>query len=161
MAQQVTVQSVGPADRDWVKAFVTEHWGADLVASQGVGHVPSALPGFIARVGGAPVGLLTYDPGAEAWEIVSVNNASGTPGVGSALLAAVEDAARAEGCRRLWLITTNDNIRALAFYQKRGYVLSALHCDSLAPARALKPWIPASAENGIPIRDEIELEKRL
>jgi N-acetylglutamate synthase-like GNAT family acetyltransferase len=77
------------------------------------------------------------------------------------LIEAVAAAARASGCRRVWLITTNDNLTALAFYQKRGFVLTALHPNAVAASRKLKPEIPLVAENGIPIRDELELELRL
>jgi ribosomal protein S18 acetylase RimI-like enzyme len=74
------------------------------------------------------------------------------------LIEAVVGAARSAGCRRVWLITTNDNLTALAFYQKRGFVLTALHPNAIAESRKLKPEIPLVAENSIPIRDELELE---
>ena len=79
-------------------------------------------------------------------------------GVGTALLDAVRDAAVQAGCRRIWLITTNDNLRALGFYQKRGYRLVAVHRDALQRSRELKPSIPLVSPDGIPLRDEIELE---
>ena len=83
-------------------------------------------------------------------------------GVGSALLGAVEELARRRGCKRLWLVTTNDNTHALAFYQRRGFVLAALHRDAVTEARkTLKPSLPLVGEGGIPLRDELELEKRL
>ena len=83
------------------------------------------------------------------------------PGRGGAstVLAAIADTARAAGCRRLWLITTNDNLHALGFYQRRGLALAVLHRDAVTEARrTLKPEIPLIGDNGIPIRDEIELE---
>jgi ribosomal protein S18 acetylase RimI-like enzyme len=78
--------------------------------------------------------------------------------VGSALIEAATQAARRVGCRRLWLITTNDNTHALRFYQKRGFVIAAIHVNALEKARRLKPEIPLIGEDGIPLRDEIELE---
>jgi len=66
------------------------------------------------------------------------------------------------GCRRVWLVTTNDNVDALAFYQRRGFRLAALHRAAVTEAReTLKPEIPEVARNGIPIRDELELELEL
>jgi hypothetical protein len=63
------------------------------------------------------------------------------------------------GCRRLWLLTSNDNLRALGFYQQRGLRLCALHAGALARDRALKPEIPeVNPDNGIPLRDLLELE---
>jgi hypothetical protein len=56
------------------------------------------------------------------------------------------------------LITTNDNVAALRFYQKRGFTLAALHKNALEQSRRLKPQIPLLGLDGIPLRDEIELE---
>jgi ribosomal protein S18 acetylase RimI-like enzyme len=78
--------------------------------------------------------------------------------VGTALINAVIEAARRQGCTRVWLITTNDNLHALRFYQKRDFVLVAVHANAVARARQIKPEIPLIGRDGIPIRDEIELE---
>ena len=83
-------------------------------------------------------------------------------GVGSALVGEVERIAHAAGCGRLWLITTNDNVDALRFYQPRGFRLVALHAGTVDDSRAgLKPEIPKVGEHGIPLRDELELEREL
>jgi ribosomal protein S18 acetylase RimI-like enzyme len=79
-------------------------------------------------------------------------------GIGSALLDAVTDEARRQGCRRLWLITTNDNLHALRFYQRRELRLVSVHRDAVDDARQLKPSIPLVGEYGIPLHDELELE---
>jgi GNAT superfamily N-acetyltransferase len=76
-------------------------------------------------------------------------------------LEAAADLARARGCNRLWLITTNDNLRALRMYQRRGLRLAALHPGALDRTRELKPWVPQIGADGIPLRDELELEMRL
>jgi len=77
------------------------------------------------------------------------------------LVAAVKRAAQETGCRRLWLITTNDNLDALRLYQRRGFTLAAVHPNAAAEARRLKPEIPLIGEYGIPIRDELELEMEI
>ncbi len=69
-------------------------------------------------------------------------------GVGSTLVAAVVDAAWKQGCRKLSVVTSNDNVRALSFYQRRGTV---------EKLRRIKPEIPKLRRNDIPIRDELEL----
>jgi hypothetical protein len=56
------------------------------------------------------------------------------------------------------LVTTNDNLNALRFYQKRGFVLVAVHRNALEVSRKLKPEIPLVGMDSIPLRDEIELE---
>ena len=69
--------------------------------------------------------------------------------------------ARRQGYSRLWVITTNDNIDALRFYQRRGFCLVRVYRGAVDRSRAsLKPEIPAVGAYGIPLRDEIELEKQ-
>ena len=77
------------------------------------------------------------------------------------LVLAARDIAIQSNCTRLWLITTNDNIPALIFYQNRGFNLVAIHKNALEFSRRLKPEIPMIGLDGIPIRDEIELEMML
>ena len=61
-------------------------------------------------------------------------------------------------CKRIWLITTNDNINAIKFYQKCGFVFSAVYCDAIKNSRRIKPEIPLIGNFNIPIRDELEFE---
>lgn len=66
--------------------------------------------------------------------------------------------AEAQDCRRLWLVTSNDNFPALRLYQKRGFRLVAVYPNAFTEYRKLKPSIPIYGIDSIPIRDEIELE---
>ena len=152
------VRPVRAEDRDWIRRFVAERWGAEVVVARGVLYRPHELAGIVAEGDGGPIGLLTYQISGDACEIVTLDSVRPSMGVGTALLEAVKDAARAAGCRRLWLVTTNDNLEALRFYQKRGFVLAAVHRNAVAAARRLKPEISRTGAHGIPIRDEIELE---
>jgi GNAT superfamily N-acetyltransferase len=74
------------------------------------------------------------------------------------LLGAVEEVARAQGCRRLRLVTTNNNLRALLFYQRAGFRLVALMPGAVEESRKLKPSIPELDAAGLPISDELHLE---
>lgn len=94
-------------------------------------------------------------------ELVTIDAGISRQGIGSQLLAQVENAARAVGCKKIWLITTNDNTDAAAFYTRRGYRLVAVHLDALDESRRLKPSIPTIGDRGIPLRDEWEFEKDL
>lgn len=116
------------------------------------------LRGFIAWEDGSRLGLVTYNVDGNECEITSLNTMRESIGIGSALLNAVKVAAIAAHCQRLWLITTNDNLRALRFYQKRGWRLVAVYPNALEQSRRLKPEIPLMGLDGIPLRDEIELE---
>jgi GNAT superfamily N-acetyltransferase len=149
---------VTPADRPWITGFLRQAWAGPAVVTRGKIHRADELPGFLAARDGAPVGLATYRIEANQCEIITFNSMEENAGVGTALLAAVADAARRAGCRRLWLVTTNDNTAALRFYQRRGLHLVAVHRDALDASRKLKPGIPLTGNDGIPLRDEIELE---
>ena len=138
-----------------------ERWGGEVVVSRGRVSRPSELRGLLAEADGHPLGLVTYEVRESQCEVVTLDSLSEKKGIGTALMAAVENKARASGCRRLWLITTNDNTRALRFYQKLGFTLAALHRDAIAESRKLKPSIALVGEDGIQIRDEVELEKAL
>jgi ribosomal protein S18 acetylase RimI-like enzyme len=147
-----------PDDRPWVQKFVRERWHAPFVVSHGRAYHPEEFPGFQARLEGTCAGLVTYEIRERSCEIVTLDSLVEDRGVGTALIRAVVAAARAAVCRRLWLITTNDNLRALGFYQKRGFGLVALHRNALDRSRQLKPQIGFIGEHGIPLRDELELE---
>ena len=153
-----TIRTLDADDRGWVRQFMIDRWGAPTVVGHGVVYEPDRLPGFAAYAGGALAGLLTYRIAGAACEIVTLDSLREGTGVATALIAAAEAAAQAAGCARLWLITTNDNLRALRFYQKRGFRMVAVHRGAVDRARALKPEIPLLGNDGIPLRDEIELE---
>ncbi|KEO82288.1 acetyltransferase [Tumebacillus flagellatus] len=146
-------------DRAWLRAFLIEHWGSpQMVYSKGV-HECDQLPGFAAFVEGEVVGVATLSAQEDACEVVSLDSLREGRGIGSALMQAVEQWASEQGLARIRLITTNDNLNALAFYQKRGYELVRLYPRAVEAARRVKPQIPLIADNGLPIRDELELEK--
>jgi ribosomal protein S18 acetylase RimI-like enzyme len=121
------------------------------------------LPAFVAEVEGDPAGLLTWRHDAEAGtvEVVGIEAWTRGRGVGAALLRAVRSEARRLGVHRLWLITNNDNLDAMRFYQRRGWQLVAVHRTGADRSRAVKPSIPLVGDHGIPVHHEVELELRL
>lgn len=156
-----TIVQILPLDdnyRDWATNILNKTWDAPLVVSRGRLHDASKLPGYIAVHGTEPVGLATYHIAGDECELVTLNSLRSKLGIGSALVAAVKEKAINAGCRRMWLITTNDNTSAIRFYQQRGFRLAALYKDALVESRRLKPQIPLVGEDGIPIRDELEFE---
>jgi GNAT superfamily N-acetyltransferase len=157
----VSVRPLDASDRDWVVAFLREH-GSEAVAGHGTLMRPAELPGLVAEADGERVALLTYRLDGDGCEVVSLHSGREGIGAGTALLEAAEREARAAGCARLWLVTTNDNLGGLGFYQRRGLRLVALRPGAVdASRRTLKPEIPETGDGGIPIRDELELELRL
>jgi len=155
------VRPLGAADRPWLEELVPELWGAPIVVGRGRVHRVAELPGFVALEGDARVGLVTYLVEGEACELVTINSLREGAGIGTRLVEAVVDTAREAGCRRVWLITTNDNLRMLRFAQRRGFSLVAVYPNALEESRKLKPEIPSAGMHRIPLRDELELELRL
>lgn len=126
-------------------------------------HDPGADEAFLAEDRARSlVGLVTYRPDGADCEVSTLYVVESWRGVGTALMEAVVDAARHAGCRRLWLVTTNDNVDALRFYQRRGFRLAQLRAGAVDESRTrLKPSIPEVGDHGIGIHDEIVLERRL
>jgi ribosomal protein S18 acetylase RimI-like enzyme len=157
----VEVRPRSQGDDAFTEGLLTARWGSPRVVSRGRVHDATKLPGFVASVNGRVSGLATYRVDGAECELVTLDSLAENRGVGTALIEAVSSAARALHCRRLWLVTTNDNTRALRFYQLRGFRLAALRPDAVSASRRLKPEIAATGLDGIPLRDEIELELAL
>lgn len=119
--------------------------------------------GLVAVAGTRRVGLLTWrlERSAEITAL-AVDPGSRRRGVGRALLDEAAQRLRELSVDRVWLVTTNDNLEALTLYQKAGYRLATLRAGAIDDLRRrIKPSIPEIASNGIPIRDELELELEL
>lgn len=158
---KVQIKPLTEEDRFWVSTFTTEQWGAPRVVMRGHVYEVEQLPGFKAVQQDKNIGLITYRLHGDECEIVTLNSLVEGMGIGTELLKAVMQKAASSKCKRIWTITTNDNVTALRFYQTRGFVLAALHRNALEKSRELKPEIPTHGHDDIPIRDEIELEINL
>jgi hypothetical protein len=145
----VRVRPREAADQVAARAFLARH---NSVRAARLGELvyPLDHPAFVAETaGGQLAGMLTYVPGQD-WQQCEILT-----------LHAAGQLARRKGCTRLWVITTNDNVDALRFYQRRGFCLVAVHRGAVDRSRArLKPEIPTAGAYGIPLRDETELERR-
>ncbi len=159
----VKVRPREATDQAAARAFLARH-NSLRVARLGELVHPLDHPAFVAEAaGGRLAGMLTYVPG-QHWqqcEILTLHAGQQWRGAGTALIEAAGQLARRQGCTRLWVITTNDNVDALRFYQRRGFCLVRVHRGAADRSRAsLKPEIPPVGAYGIPLRDEIELERR-
>ena len=150
------------ADQAAARAFLVRHHHA-RGARLGQLFDPLEYPALLAEDDdGQLLGMLTYVPqqGWEQCEVLTLHVSEQWHGAGTALIEAVEQLAAQYGCARLWVITTNDNVDALRFYQRRGFCLVRVHPGAVDRSRAsLKPEIPVVGAYGIPLRDEIELER--
>lgn len=161
VSKGLTVRVLRADETAWLREQMVALWGSPVVLSRGRTHDASRLSALICEAGGETVGLATYDVRDGDCELVTIDAFTRGRGIGTMLLDAVIQAARQHGCRRLWLITSNDNLSALRFYQRRGLQLVALHRGAIDEARRVKPEIPLVGDEGIPIHDELELELQL
>lgn len=152
------VRELLDGDRPWAGALVARHLGSPRIVSRGSVHDSRELRGLVAETAGESVGLLQHRLEDRQCEVVVLIAMARRAGVGRQLVGAIVDLARARGCRRLWLVTTNDNRGAAAFYRALGWRQVAVHRGAVREARRLKPEIPELAADGTPIEDEIEFE---
>ncbi len=145
-------------DSDWIVELLTKEWGSTKIVTRGNTWTADELPAVVAITGDERTGLATYRIDGDSCEMISLNSLMENIGIGTALVNEVKRRAKVAGCKRLWLITTNDNLKAIRFYQRRGFVLVAVHRNALDESRRLKPSIPLVGLDGIPMRDEIEME---
>jgi 2-oxo-4-hydroxy-4-carboxy--5-ureidoimidazoline (OHCU) decarboxylase/GNAT superfamily N-acetyltransferase len=155
----VAVRAMTAEDAGWADRLLSAYQGTRMTARLGELLDPLELPGLVAEVGGSPVGLLTYRVDGDQVEALTIHAQASGRGVGSALLAAAVDEARRLAVRRLWLVTTNDNLHAIRFYLRRGMHVARLHEGAVDRDRMLKPEMSrVNGENGIPMRDLVEFE---
>ena len=112
-------------------------------------------------IDGEVKGIITYNIENNECEIVSLDSLYENVGIGSELINQVVNEANINGYKRVWLITTNDNTHAIRYYQKRGFNMVAIHRNAINESRKIKPQIPITGFDGIPILHEIEFEKML
>jgi GNAT superfamily N-acetyltransferase len=162
VAGPVVLRRIVADDRESVGRLLRDEWGSERVVVRGEEYRPADLPGFVALQDGALVGLVTYLIRGDACEIMTINSLVDGRGIGSALVEEVARVAGEAGCRRLHVVTTNDNLGALRFYQRRGFRLVELRPGAVDESRRrIKPELPEIGEFGIPIRDELEFERFL
>ena len=155
------VRALADADRDWAATVVTRHFGSPVVVSRGVCQDTRTLPGLVLEDHGDRLGLIQYRIDGMRCEVVVIISLRARQGHGRRLLAGLASVARGQGCRCLWLVTTNDNWPAQQFYAALGWRQVAVHRGAVTAARSLKPEIPETGRDGLPLTDEIEYELRL
>ncbi len=155
------IRAMTESDRDWAAAVVARYFGSPEMVSRGLRHDTRLLPGLIAEEGGQRLGLAHYRIEGHGCEVVTLVALRVRQGVGRRMVSELVSLSRAQGCRRIWLVTTNENRGAQRFYEALGWELVAIHHGALAAARRLKPEIPERAADGTPLEDELEYERRL
>ena len=153
-----TLRRLAQPDLPRLRQFWIDHWGGEEMMTRGTIHRPEQLEGFVVEDGRDWVGLLTFVIQNDECEVTSLDSLREGQSIGSKLIVQAIEEARARGCKRLFLITTNDNLNALGFYQRRGFEIASIYRGAVNESRKTKPGIPLVGYNNIPLRDEIELE---
>lgn len=152
------VRRAAAADQQFIAETVIGSFASTQLVSRGRSVEATGLDGFVAENDGRPIGCaLWHEIDGDAELVVLVSTYRGA-GAGTALLDAVVDYARSSGWKRLWLITTNDNVDAIRLYQRAGWEWVGFHRHAVTESRKLKPEIPETGNHGIPIQHEIEFE---
>lgn len=154
----VLVREATDDDRASVRDLFQRDFGRSRIVAFGEVMDIDAMPALVAVVTDAPSGALTYRLLGDALHIVALatDAMSQRSGVGGYLVAEAELLARRLELARVIVTTTNDNLPALYFFQRRGYRLTDLVPEGVhSQAGGLAGFA------GIPVRDEIRLEKRL
>lgn len=160
MNDQIEIRPKEKKDDPWLKEIMTKAWGSEtVVASKSFNTLE--LPGFIAEINGKNLGVLIYNIARNKLEIVSLNSTEEGKGVGSGLIEKGKELTKEMKLKSVWLVTSNDNIDALKFYQRRGFRITKVYPNAIDKARKLKPNIPKIGNYGIPLRDALELEYKI
>ena len=149
---------IGSTDRERINAFIREHWYTTIMIIRGKEVDMTRTEGFYFAEGNDIIGLITYMVYDDILEITSLDSMRENQGIGSRLVETVIQEAKKRNLHKIILITTNDNINAIRFYQKRGFDMAHLFRNALDISRKLKPDIPLIGEHNIPLRHEIEFE---
>ncbi len=142
--------------RPKVNKLIADEWAGPIVITKGILHDTTNSDGFIYVADGELTGYALFEIHESQCEILVLQSIYENRGIGSALLNTIIDVAKTNNCINVWLITTNDNIHAIRFYQKFGFELKEVHINALDKSRRLKPSIPLLGNEGIPLKHEFE-----
>ena len=155
------IRRIDQTNRALVDTFILEQWYTMDMVVHGECINLGKADGWLAYEEGEIIGLITCRIIGDEMEILSLDSLKGNRGIGTKLLEKAVEEARRSGCAKVMLITTNDNLHALRFYQKRGFDMVRIYRNAVDESRKIKPQIPLFSDDGIPIRHEIELEMKL
>ena len=158
--ENISIRPIEEEDKEWIKKVMVDAWNSEMVAASKLFNTLT-LPGFVAELNDQPTGVVIFNTADGKLEIVSLNSTLEGKGVGSALIEKVKDFAKEKKLKSVWLLTSNDNIDSLKFYQKRGFRITKVYPDAIDEARKTKPDIPEIGDYGIPLKDALELEYKL
>lgn len=155
------IKTISIENRAQINEFIIAHWFSTDMVIRGEIFDMTILDGYATYENEKIIGLLTYRLEDNECEIMSLDSIKEKQGIGTALLSKVIEIAKENKCEKIKLITTNDNINAIRFYQKRGFDMAKLYSNAVDLSRKLKPSIPLLGDFGIPLKHELEFHMNL
>ncbi len=152
------MRSATKDDSNWLQEIMEKEWGGLPLVIRGKKYYPHSLEGIIAENDKGIAGFLFYEIQNHDCEIIVFEVFDKFKGAGTLMLDKLKETAKNKNCKRIYLMTTNDNLDAFRFYQRRGFNICGIHIDSVKVSRKIKPTIGMVGDHGIPVRDEIDLE---
>lgn len=150
-----------PVDQEYIRTYWESSWGLPVVSTRR-SYSPEDVQGLVYRdEWGEPQGLVTWHVEGDSAELVTVDAYQQGRHIGGRLLNAAEAELLKRGVRHIMIVTTNDNLRAIGFYVRHGYRVTRIDLDGVARVRKIKPGVPLTGHDGLPLRDMLELEKDL
>lgn len=141
-----------------VDQYIKEAWGGPMIVTLGNLYDSRKLSGYVIMDEDKVVGAVLYRFDNGECEIAVLYSLIENQGVGSALIKQVINTAVENGCKRVWLVTSNDNTHAIRFYQRFGFDLKQVHINSFDVIREFKPGLPERGIDNIPLAHEFEFE---
>ena len=155
------IEKIDNQNRIFINDFIEEQWHTTKMIIRGSEIDMTTVEGLVVLEDDKIIGLITYMFYDDVMEILSLDSLREKQGMGTGLVKKVISIAEESNCKKIVLVTTNDNINALRFYQKRGFDMAHLYRNAVEDSRKMKPQIPLIGENDIPLRHEIEFEMML
>lgn len=159
--KNLIIKRIDENDKDKIIKIIEKEWGSRIIVSKGKKYNINDLPGFIAKFDNKIVGIITYYINNKKCEIISLNVIKENIGIGTKLIEQVKLEALNKKCKKILLITTNDNINAIKFYQKKGFNIKKVNINAIKRSRKIKPGIPEKGFYNIPILHEVEFELKI
>jgi ribosomal protein S18 acetylase RimI-like enzyme len=146
-------------ERKKIQEFVKKFWGEQEQLTFNKKFTVAKLPAYVAKYRNTIIGFISFAEVNDAIIIVALGilpkyqNA----GIGKSLIKKVETEDKKLGKKKLLVSTSNDDLPALAFYQSLGFQIYEVKPNIIAQ----KHGSVLKGINGLPIRDELRLQKIL
>ena len=160
------IRRASPADYHWIEELALYFWDETIVDCFERQYDVMACPAVLACDGDDVVGAAPFAV-EEAWNAVVLVMLNVLPdyqgrGGGRSLLDAVREEAKELGLARILVATTNDDLPALALYQRYGFRITEIVTGRVAEHHGSDlSGSELSGFAGIPVRDEVRLEYQL